>query len=170
MRHYEIVILIHPDQSKQVDEMVRRYRETIESGGGTVHRYEDWGLRRLEYIIRKIHKAHYVLLNIECNNEILDELKQNFRYNDAVIRQMIIRREEAVTEVSPILKLKQKSEAEEAERKSVRAIGTDQRGKGDGESKMPPAKEAAVSDGVADGATAGNATGAGADAAGEDAK
>ena len=125
MKHYEIVILVHPDQSEQVPDMIKRYRETIESGGGAVHRYEDWGMRRLEYTIQKTHKAHYVLLNIECANEALDENKQNFRYNDAVVRHMIIRRDAAVTEVSPILKSKQKSDAEEAERQAVKATADD---------------------------------------------
>lgn len=118
MRHYEIVILVHPDQSGQVPEMVARYRKIVEDGGGSVHREEDWGMRRLEYTIQKMHKAHYVLLNIECGDEALDELKQGFRYNDAVMRRLIIRCDKAQTGDSPLLRGKRKREAEEARRES----------------------------------------------------
>ena len=89
MRHYEVVFLVHPDQSDQVPAMSSRYKDLIESQGGTVHRCEDWGRRQLAYQINKIHKAHYVLMNIECNNETLDELKSIFRFNDAIIRNLI---------------------------------------------------------------------------------
>ncbi len=102
MRHYEIVFLVHPDQSEQVPSMVERYTTTITDAGGQVHRLEDWGRRHLAYPINKIHKAHYVLMNIECNGEVLDELAHNFRFNDAIIRDMVIRRKEAVTEQSLI--------------------------------------------------------------------
>lgn len=119
MKHYEIVILVHPDQSEQATEMVGRYRKMIEDGGGAVHREEDWGMRRLQYTIQKTHKARYWLLNIECNDEVLDELKSGFRFNDAVIRYMVIRRDEAITEDSPILKSKRKSDAEEKEREEM---------------------------------------------------
>jgi len=102
MRHYEIVFLVHPDQSEQVPAMIERYRSTIETTGGAIHRLEDWGRRQLAYPINKIHKAHYVLLNVECGDEALEELSNNFRYNDAVIRNMVVRRKGAVTEVSPI--------------------------------------------------------------------
>lgn len=125
MRHYEIVILVHPDQSEQVPEMIARYREIVESNGGAIHRSEDWGMRRLEYTIRKMHKAHYALFNIECSGEVLDELKQGFRYNDAVLRHMVIRRDEARAEMSPILKSKQKSDAEEAERQAVKSAAAE---------------------------------------------
>lgn len=104
MRHYEIVFLVHPDQSEQVPAMIERYRSTIESSGGTIHRMEDWGRRQLEYPINKIHKAHYVLMNIEVNKETLDEITNAFRFNDAVIRNLIIRQNLAITEPSPMSK------------------------------------------------------------------
>ena len=102
MRHYEIVFLVHPDQSEQVPGMVERYSASVAAGNGTVHRMEDWGRRQLAYPINKIHKAHYILLNIECDNEVLEELSHNFRFNDAIIRDLIVRRKEAVTEDSAI--------------------------------------------------------------------
>ena len=108
MRHYEIVFLVHPDQSEQVPAMVERYTRAIIDNGGKVHRLEDWGRRQLAYPINKIHKAHYVLMNIECGNETLDELTENFRYNDAVIRNMVIRRDEAITEASIMLQAEEK--------------------------------------------------------------
>lgn len=107
MRHYEIVFLVHPDQSEQVPAMIERYRATIESGGGKIHRLEDWGRRQLAYPIHKVHKAHYVLMNIEVGQETLDELVSAFRFNDAVIRNLVIRRDEAVTEPSPMVKAKE---------------------------------------------------------------
>ena len=100
MRHYEIVFLVHPDQSEQVPAMIDRYRSQIESGGGSVHRLEDWGRRQLAYPIAKLAKAHYVMMNIECGQETLEELEGIFRFNDAVIRYLTIRRERAVTEPS----------------------------------------------------------------------
>lgn len=102
MRHYEIVFLVHPNQSEQVPAMVERYTKLIEEAEGKIHRLEDWGRRHLAYPINKIHKAHYVLMNVECAQETLDELTNIFRYNDAVIRNMVVRRKDAVTEVSPI--------------------------------------------------------------------
>ena len=104
MRHYEIVFLVHPDQSEQVPAMIDRYRSTIESQDGKIHRLEDWGRRQLAYSIQKIHKAHYVLMNIECSQAVLDELVSAFRFNDAVLRHMVIRRDEAITEASPMAK------------------------------------------------------------------
>ena len=104
MRHYEIVFLVHPDQSEQVPGMVERYTKLIEDGSGVVHRHEDWGRRQLAYPINKIHKAHYILLNIECTPEILNELTESFRFNDAVLRELVISRKKAVTEPSPMLK------------------------------------------------------------------
>jgi small subunit ribosomal protein S6 len=106
MRHYEIVFMVHPDQSEQVPAMIERYRGIIEGKSGRIHRLEDWGRRQLAYPIHKVHKAHYVLMNIECSQETLDELANAFRFNDAVIRNLIIRREEAITEPSPLLKAK----------------------------------------------------------------
>lgn len=106
MRHYEVVFLVHPDQSEQVPAMIERYRATITAEGGQIHRLEDWGRRQLAYPINKVHKAHYVLMNIECNQAALDELVSAFRFNDAVIRNLVIAREEAVTEPSPLVKSK----------------------------------------------------------------
>ena len=102
MRHYEIVFLVHPDQSEQVPAMIERYRAMIEGDGGRIHRLEDWGRRQLAYPIDKIHKAHYVLMNIECGRAILDELASAFRFNDAVIRNLIIQRPGPDTEPSPL--------------------------------------------------------------------
>jgi len=113
MRHYEIVFLVHPDQSEQVAGMTDRYRNMIESNGGKIHRLEDWGRRQLAYPINKIYKAHYVLMNIECDQNVRDELESAFRFNDAVIRNLIMKRDEAITEMSVLAKEK----AEEAERK-----------------------------------------------------
>ena len=104
MRHYEIVFLVHPDQSEQVGGMVERYTKLIEEDGGKIHRLEDWGRRQLAYAINNVHKAHYVMLNVECSGKALAELEDNFRYNDAVIRNLVIRRDEAVTEQSEMLK------------------------------------------------------------------
>lgn len=106
MRHYEIVFLVHPDQSDQVPGMIERYRTTIEEGKGSIHRLEDWGRRQLAYPINKVHKAHYVLMNIECGQDVIDNLANLFRFNDAVLRNLILRTEKAVTEPSPLLKSK----------------------------------------------------------------
>ena len=103
MRHYEIVFLVHPDQSDQVPAMLKKYAGIISKDGGKIHREEDWGRRQLAYPINKIHKAHYILLNIECSLEVLDEISSNFKFNDAVIRNMIIQRKEAITGNSSIL-------------------------------------------------------------------
>ena len=104
MRHYEIVFLVHPDQSEQVPGMIERYRANIEGKGGKIHRLEDWGRRQLAYTIEKIHKAHYVLMNIECDQETLDELESAFRFNDAVLRHLTLKRDNAVVEPSPLMK------------------------------------------------------------------
>jgi len=111
MRHYEVVFLVHPDQSEQVPAMIERYRGMIEGQGGSIHRLEDWGRRQLAYPINKIHKAHYVLMNIECNQDALDELESAFRFNDAVLRNMMLRMEEAVTETSVLAKDKDEGES-----------------------------------------------------------
>lgn len=104
MRHYEIVFIVHPDQSEQVPAMVERYRSLITSKNGHIHRLEDWGRRQLAYTIQKVHKAHYVLMNIECDQETLDELDHGFRFNDAILRHIVIKRDEAVTGASPMMK------------------------------------------------------------------
>ena len=106
MKHYEVVFLVHPDQSEQVPAMIERYRSTIESQGGTIHRLEDWGRRQLAYPINKVHKAHYVLMNVECPIEAMKEIESAFRFNDAVIRNLILTTKEAVTEPSPLVKSK----------------------------------------------------------------
>ncbi len=119
MRHYEIVFMVHPDQSDQVPAMIERYRGIVESNGGQVHRLEDWGRRQLAYPINKLIKAHYVLMNVECGQEELDELTSTFRFNDAIIRNMVLRRDEAVTEPSPLAKggekREERKESEDAE-------------------------------------------------------
>lgn len=114
MRHYEIVFMVHPAQSEQVSAMIERYRSIIESSHGVVYRVEDWGRRVLAYSINEVHKAHYVLMNIECSIEILQELENSFRFNDAIIRNLIIKRDKAVSEMSPIAQLKQQELADKA--------------------------------------------------------
>jgi small subunit ribosomal protein S6 len=104
MRHYEIVFIVHPDQSEQVPGMVERYRGLVTAKSGQIHRLEDWGRRQLAYPIQKIHKAHYVLMNIECDQETLDELDHAFRFNDAVLRHLVVSMNEAVTAPSPMMK------------------------------------------------------------------
>jgi len=117
MRHYEIVFMVHPDQSEQVPGMIERYTATINGGEGKVHRLEDWGRRHLAYPINKIHKAHYVLMNIECGQDVLDELNSNFRYNDAVIRSAVFSQDDAVTVESPIMKSEKSEKSERRERR-----------------------------------------------------
>ena len=106
MRHYEIVFMVHPDQSEQVPGMIERYTGTLTTDGGKIHRLEDWGRRQLAYPIEKLHKAHYVLMNVEATQEAVNELEDNFRFNDAVIRSLIMRTKNSVTETSPMLKAK----------------------------------------------------------------
>ena len=105
-RHYEVVFLVHPDQSEQVPAMIERYKSTIENGKGTIHRLEDWGRRQLAYPIENLVKAHYVLMNIECDQSVLNELTDGFRFNDAVLRHLVLSMDEAVTEQSLIMKHK----------------------------------------------------------------
>ena len=114
MRHYEVVFMVHPDQSEQVPGMIERYTNLITKDGGQIHRLEDWGRRQLAYHINKVHKAHYILMNVEASNEAMEELTTTFRYNDAVIRNLVIRRDEPVTDESLIMK----AEKEDRERKS----------------------------------------------------
>jgi small subunit ribosomal protein S6 len=122
MRHYEIVFLVHPDQSEQVPAMIDRYSSIIETGKGTIHRLEDWGRRLLTYPINKAHKAHYVLMNIECDQDTLNQLNSAFRFNDAVIRDMIIRKDKAETEPSFLAKSKEEQE----EREKLKALQNSQ--------------------------------------------
>ena len=126
MRHYEIVFLVHPDQSEQVPAMIERYRALIEADEGIVHRMEDWGRRQLAYPIQDIHKAHYVLMNIECGQGPIDELENTFRFNDAVIRNMIIRVKKAYADVSPLAKSEEKdSRPAKVESTPAKAESTD---------------------------------------------
>ncbi|HET6602641.1 MAG TPA: 30S ribosomal protein S6 [Xanthomonadaceae bacterium] len=117
MRHYEIVFLVHPDQSEQVPAMIERYTGAITEGGGSVHRLEDWGRRQLAYPIENLVKAHYVMLNIECGQAVLDDLVSTFRFNDAILRHLVIKRDEAVTEQSPIMKSKDEKPEKESRRR-----------------------------------------------------
>ncbi len=123
MRHYEIVFLVHPDQSEQVPAMVERYRGIIESQDGVIHRLEDWGRRQLAYPINKVYKAHYTLLNIECNQEALDELSSAFKFNDAVIRHMVLLQDGPITDVSPLIK---KEETRGDEERRARASDSEE--------------------------------------------
>ncbi len=115
MRHYEIVFLVHPDQSEQVPAMVERYQGMVTEAGGQVHRTEDWGRRQLAHPINKIHKAHYVLLNVECNFSTIEDIKGAFRFNDAVLRHLVISRDEAITEASPMAVAVAEEKAKEKE-------------------------------------------------------
>ena len=115
MRHYEIVFLVHPDQSEQVPAMVERYQGMVTGSGGAVHRTEDWGRRQLAHPINKVHKAHYVLLNVECEQSVLDDIKGAFRFNDAVLRHLTISRKEAITEASPMAVAVAEEKAKEKE-------------------------------------------------------
>ena len=111
MRHYEIVFMVHPDQSEQVPGMIERYTGSVKEAGGQVHRLEDWGRRQLAYPINKLHKAHYVLMNVEAPQQVIDELETTFRYNDAVLRSLVIHTTHAVTEASPMVKAKDERRA-----------------------------------------------------------
>jgi len=115
MRHYEIVFLVHPDQSEQVPAMVEKYHGMVTESGGTVHRSEDWGRRQLAHPINKIHKAHYALVNVECDSAVIDEIKTAFKFNDAVLRNLVIVRDDAVTEASPMAVAVAEEKAKEKE-------------------------------------------------------
>ena len=162
MRHYEIVFLVHPDQSEQVRAMVDRYRSIIETDGGSIHRLEDWGRRQLAYPIEKVHKAHYVLMNIECNKPVLDELVSSFRFNDAVLRNLVMARSEAVIEESPMAKAKDEKGHRDRSRRRGDGNG-DRRGDRRSESARPAAAApaaaapAAAATGAAPGAASGEA-------------
>jgi small subunit ribosomal protein S6 len=131
LRHYEVVFLVHPDQSEQVPAMMERYRSMIEGSGGHIHRQEDWGRRQLAHSIAKVHKAHYLLLNIECNKPALDELVGAFRFSDAVLRYLVIARDEAITEPSLMAKAREEEEAREAQSASRGAVARDSRPRSD---------------------------------------
>ncbi len=135
MRHYEIVFMVHPDQSDQVNAMVDRYRSIIEGEGGSIHRLEDWGRRQLAYPINKVHKAHYVLMNIECSAGALNELNDSFRFNDAVLRNLVIKRDIAITETSLLAK-SQEEQSDDRSRTSTPAPAVAQQ-----ESEKPVAEK-----------------------------
>ena len=116
MRHYEVVFMVHPDQSEQVSGMIDRYSKVVEAGNGQIHRLEDWGRRQLAYPIDKIHKAHYVLMNIECGQDVIDELSSTFRYNDAILRNLVIKTDEAKTGETPIMKAERSERADKESR------------------------------------------------------
>ena len=140
MRHYEIVFMVHPDQSEQVPGMIERYTTTIQKDGGMVHRLEDWGRRQLAYPINKIHKAHYVLMNVEASNDALDELTTTFRYNDAIIRNLVIRRDDPVTEESFIMKAEKESRERKSryeERQAAEAAKAESAARSDGAEEAP---------------------------------
>ena len=150
MRHYEVVFLVHPDQSEQVPAMVDRYRKMIEEDGGAIHRLEDWGRRQLAYPINKVHKAHYVLMNIECGQPVLDSLKSAFRFNDAVLRDLVISRKNADTEPSFLAKSKDDRDDDRRERRARRDDNDGDRGPGREEdsrrSEPAPAASAAAAE------------------------
>lgn len=125
MRHYEVVFLVHPDQSEQVPAMVERYTGMVKESGGAIHRLEDWGRRQLAYPINKVHKAHYVLFNIECEDKVRADLEEAFRYNDAVIRSLVIRREAAITEESILAKGAEEKRARKAARSEDNSLAQD---------------------------------------------
>ena len=181
MRHYEIVFLVHPDQSEQVPAMVERYQGMVTAANGTVHRTEDWGRRQLAHPINKIHKAHYILMNVECDFAVIEEIKSAFRFNDAVLRHLVMSRKDAVTEASPMAvavaeeKAKEKeaqqrrdakAAAEAAMRKDEEAAEAKEDAKddeadekasadkGDDDAKDAPADEAAAADDAPDAKTA----------------
>jgi small subunit ribosomal protein S6 len=139
MRHYEIVFIVHPDQSEQVPSMIERIQKAVTANKGNIHRLEDWGRRQLAYPIQKIHKAHYVLMNIECTLESLAELEHNFKFNDAVIRHLVISKKTAVTSESPMM----------SEEKSKSLLGDNQnKAKPESEEKVPAAKKEATEEKV----------------------
>lgn len=126
MRHYEIVVMVHPDQSDQVPAMVERYRAMVAADNGAVHRFEDWGRRQLAYTINGLHKAHYFLLNIECDGAALDEIKEAFRFNDAVLRHLMVRKNRAVTAPSPLFKSEEDKDDKKEERTEARDEESDE--------------------------------------------
>jgi small subunit ribosomal protein S6 len=154
MRHYEIVYLVHPDQSEQVTAMADRYKGVIEQGGGTVHRYEDWGRRQLAYPINKIHKAHYILMNVEVSQETLNEVENLFRFNDAIIRSLVLKMKSAETEPSIMMKEVEAERVRDEEREAARAAEAEaeaERAAKKAEEEAKKAKEAeAAADDAAD--------------------
>ncbi len=142
MRHYEIVFLVHPDQSEQVPAMAERYQSMITAAGGTIHRYEDWGRRQLAHPIAKAHKAHYILMNVECGNEVLEELTGAFKFNDAVLRHLVMSCKTAITEASPMAKAVEDEKVREKEAQRRR----DARAQAEAESRAADASDDDLSD------------------------
>ena len=126
MRHYEVTLIVHPDQSSQVTTMMEKYKELITTGGGIVHREEDWGRKHLAYPINKIYKAHYLMMNIECDKDTLDKLNYNFRFNDAILRTLIISRPEAITEPSIMVTEAEKDKVKDQGKEKATAEDSDQ--------------------------------------------
>ena len=127
MRHYEVTLIVHPDQSSQVTTMIEKYKELITTGGGVVHRDEDWGRKHLSYPINKIYKAHYLMMNIECDKETLDKLNYNFRFNDAILRNLIISKKEAITEPSIMVTEADKDKVKEPSKEKATVQDSDQK-------------------------------------------
>jgi small subunit ribosomal protein S6 len=127
MRHYEVTLIVHPDQSSQVTTMIEKYKELITSGGGIVHRYEDWGRKHLAYPINKIYKAHYLMMNIECDKETLDKLNYNFRFNDAILRNLIISMKKAITEPSIMITEADKEKVKDQGKEKAKVQDSDQK-------------------------------------------
>ena len=127
MRHYEVTLIVHPEQSSQVTTMIEKYKELITSGGGIVHRDEDWGRKHLAYPINKIYKAHYLMMNIECDKETLDKLNYNFRFNDAILRNLIISKKEAITEPSIMVTEADKENVKDQGKEKASVQGSDQK-------------------------------------------
>ena len=127
MRRYEVTLIVHPDQSSQVTTMIEKYKELITTGGGVVHRDEDWGRKHLAYPINKIYKAHYLMMNIECDKETLDKLNYNFRFNDAILRNLIISKKEAITEPSIMVTEADKDKVKEPSKEKATVQDTDQK-------------------------------------------
>ena len=148
MRHYEIVFLVHPDQSEQVPAMVERYQGMVSEAGGQVHRTEDWGRRQLAHPINKIHKAHYVLLNVECGFDVIEGIKGAFRFNDAVLRHLIISRDDAVTEASPmaVAVAEEKAKEKEAQQRREAKAAAEAAMRRESEAKEAASSEAETSD------------------------
>ena len=144
MRHYEIVFLVHPDQSEQVPAMVERYQSMVTESGGAVHRSEDWGRRQLAHPINKIHKAHYALLNVECNSSVIDEIKTAFKFNDAVLRNLVLVRDDAVTEASPmaVAVAEEKAKEKEAQQRREAKAAAEAQMRADAPKEAPAETEA----------------------------
>ena len=155
MRHYEIVLLVHPDQSDQVPGMLDRYKSVVEAGGGRVHRSEDWGRLQLAYTIAKLHKAHYIMINVECGADVLEELETIFRFNDAILRHLTVRKDDAETEPSVMMKRKEKKDDNDRRRSRDSA---DSHHSDEGSERANPASDAGDQSAQSTGADASDAS------------